>query len=91
MTFPGSKVPVDKRATLMTPTAKKYARCAVAQIGHDVMVSPYWVHELALWVQDRVPEFLKVPVVMSIHKGIRYHKKNVAKMAEKEGSNKKGN
>ena len=80
------------------------------------MVSPYWVHELALWVQarrhrrrmggaaapprradsrrssqDRVPEFLKVPVVMSIHKGIRYHKKNVAKMAEKEGSNKKGN
>lgn len=91
MSFPGSKVPVDKRATLMTPTAKKYARCAVAQvvparlarpvrvpahppprdparprrhdvarprsavarsqIGHEVMVSPYWVHELALWVQ----------------------------------------
>lgn len=40
--------------------------------------------------QDRVPEFLKVPVVMSIHKGIRYHKKNVKKMEEKEGNTKKG-
>ena len=29
---PRDQVPVDKRATLMTPTAKKYARCAVAQV-----------------------------------------------------------
>ena len=28
---------------------------------------------------------LKVPVIMKIHKGIRYHKKNIAKMQEKDG------
>ena len=39
---------------------------------------------------DRVPAFLKVPVGMSIHKGIRYHQKNVTQMEEKEGNTKKG-
>ena len=40
ITFPNSKVPVEKRATLSTPTAAKYARVAVARIGYDVMTSP---------------------------------------------------
>ena len=38
--FPNSKVAVEKRATLSTPTAATYARCAVARIGYDVMTSP---------------------------------------------------
>jgi len=91
MTFPNSKIPLEKRATFFTPTATRYARCSVAQIGNDVMISPYWVHDLALWIQDCIPEFLKVPVIMKIHKGIRYHKKNVAKMEEKQGCKNKNN
>ena len=51
MTFPNSKVAVEKRATLFTPTAKKFARASVAQIGQDTMVSPHWPHSLALLAQ----------------------------------------
>ena len=46
-----AQVPVEDRATIGTPTAKTYARYAVARIGYDTMVSPYWVHELFMWIQ----------------------------------------
>jgi len=84
MTFPGSKVPVEKRATAFTPTASKYARYAVARIGYDVMVSPYWAHELYIWIQERLPNFLKIKVIFDMHKKVRFHTKNKAKMEEKE-------
>lgn len=83
MSFPNSKVPVDKRATLFTPTARTYARYAVARIGYDVMVSPYWAHELYIWIQAQIPDFLKIRVVLNMHKGVRFHKKNVAIMEQK--------
>jgi len=83
MTFPGSKVPVEKRATLTTPTAKTYARFACARIGYDVMVSPYWAHEVYVWIQARIPDALKIMAILDMHKKVRYHKKNLAKMEEK--------
>ena len=55
MTFPNSKVAVEKRATLFTPTAKKFARASVAQIGYGTMVSPHWPHSLALLAQAYLP------------------------------------
>merc|ERR1719261_2184033 len=84
MVFPGSKVPVEKRATLATPTAAKYAKYAVARIGYDTITSPYWVHELALWVLSRVPDAIVGFATHKMHVGLRFHKKNVAKMAEKK-------
>jgi len=86
MTFPNSKVPAEKRATLMTPSPKAYARAAVARIGVDTMTSPYWTHELLLWLQGRIPDALVGPALLSMHKGIRFHKKNVAKMEAKSKS-----
>jgi len=86
MTFPNSKVPPEKRATLLTPTPQKYARAAVARIGVDTMTSPYWAHELLLWVQVRIPDALTGPALLSTHKAVRFHKKNVAKMEEKSKS-----
>jgi len=83
MTFPGSKVPVEKRASLTTPTASTYARYAVARIGFDVMVSPYWAHELYIWVQERLPDALKIMFILDMHKKVRFHKKNKDKMEEK--------
>ena len=83
MTFPNSKVPPEKRATLLTPTPQKYARAAVARLGLDTMTSPYWAHELLLWVQARIPDAVTGPALLHSHKGIRFHKKNVAKMEEK--------
>jgi len=83
MTFPGSKTPPEKRATITTPTAKTYARYAVARIGYDVMASPYWAHEVYVWLQERLPNALKIMVILDMHKKVRFHKKNTAKMEEK--------
>ena len=69
MVFPGSKVPVEKRATLATPTAAKYAKYAVARIGYDTITSPYWVHELALWVLSRVPDAIVGFATHKMHAG----------------------
>ena len=89
ITFPNSKVPVEKRATLSTPTAATYAKYAVARIGYDTMVSPYWVHELFMWCQARLPDGLVGGAIHSMHKGMRFHKKNVARMEEKVSATKK--
>jgi 17beta-estradiol 17-dehydrogenase / very-long-chain 3-oxoacyl-CoA reductase len=91
MTHPNSKVPVEKRATLATPTATAYARAAVARIGYDTMTSPYWLHEIYMWVQARLPDDLVGRAILSMHKGVRYHKKNKAKMEEKLAAQKKSN
>jgi 17beta-estradiol 17-dehydrogenase / very-long-chain 3-oxoacyl-CoA reductase len=82
--FPNSKVAHDKRASIATPTTKTYARYAVARIGYDTMVSPYWVHEIAVWLIARLDETLVGKVVLGMHKGVRFHKKNVALMEQKK-------
>jgi len=84
MVFPNSKVPPEKRATLMVPTPKKYARSAVAAIGQDTLISPYWVHEIAIWFGNRLPEFLVVQGILKMHLAVRFNKKCVAKMEEKQ-------
>ena len=114
--FTNQQVPPETRATTLTPTPQAYARAAVARIGLDTMTSPYWAHELLLWVQARrtlrtpprprrrcthrrparlssaprqalIPDAITGPALLSSHKGIRFHKKNVAKMEEKCGKN----
>lgn len=89
MTFPGSKVAPEKRSTLSTPTAPTYARYAASRIGYDTMVSPYWVHEMYLWVQAHLSDGLVGAACLSMHKGLRFHKKNVVKMTEKVAADKK--
>lgn len=89
MTFPGSKVPVEKRASLSTPTAKTYAKAAVAAIGYETMCSPYWAHALYVWVAERVPTFVASKGILQMHLGVRFHPKNKDKMAAKRGSGNK--
>ena len=63
---------------------RRYARSAVNAIGHDVLVSPYWVHELAIWVMSRLPTALVAKAVLKMHLAVRFNKKCVAKMEEKQ-------
>ena len=84
MVFPNSKVPPEKRATMMVPTTKKYAKYAVNAIGYDVLISPYWVHELAIWVGNHLPNFVVVKGILNMHLAVRFNKKCVAKMEEKQ-------
>lgn len=87
--FPNSKKPPAARASLGTPTPDTYARYAVARIGYDTMVSPYWVHELFMWVQARIPDSLIGAGVLKMHVGVRKHPKNVKLMEEKQAKTKR--
>ena len=85
MTFPGSKVPIDERATLLTPSATTFARASVARIGNGVMVSPYWAHGVYCWaVQHLLPDWLMIRLALKLHKQVRFHPKNKQKMEEKK-------
>ena len=44
---------------------------------------PHPLKQSPFGAQESIPEFIKAPVIMSMHKGIRFHKKNVARMKEK--------
>ena len=44
------------------------ARAAVARIGLDTMTSPYWAHELLLWLQMLIPDAAVGPALLSMHK-----------------------
>ena len=59
------------RASIGTPTPTVYAKYAVARIGYDTMVSPYWVHEIFMWLQARAPDELVGYMILVTHKGIR--------------------
>jgi len=83
MALPNSKAPVESRATLAMPSATTYARCAVKAIGYEVESCPYWAHALYMWVQARLPDFLKVLVIYKMHLKVRFHKKNKELMAKK--------
>jgi len=83
MTFPNSKVPVDKRASLMVPSMKTYARVSVNALGHEVMSCPYLPHALYMWLAARIPDSLKTSLIFDMHKKVRFHQKNVALMEKK--------
>lgn len=48
-----------------------YARAAVAAIGYETVVSPYWSHALQIWALKSLPEWLVASLTLSMHHGIR--------------------
>jgi len=69
--FVATKLVKIKNASLFVPTPAAYARSAVAAIGYDAVVSPYWTHALQIWALTNFPEWLVAPLVMKVHMGIR--------------------
>lgn len=69
------------RASLFTPSPAAYARAAVAAIGYDVLVSPFWLHSLQMYIFGCFPEWLVAYGAKSMHEGIRKRglKKDAAK------------
>ena len=37
---------------------------------YDVMASPYWAHEVYVWLQERLPNAIKIPVILKMHLGV---------------------
>jgi len=80
--FVTTKMAKIRKSSLTVPSPESYARCAVAQLGYGVAVSPYWAHSLQLWVLACLPEFVSVAITNSMHQTIR--KKGMKKEAGKK-------
>merc|ERR1719277_1367953 len=86
--FVATKMAKIRKTSLTVPSPANYARSAVAHIGYEDTVSPYWSHALQLWFQRQLPEFATIALVSNMHKGIR--KAGMKKEAKKAEEDKKG-
>lgn len=60
-----------RKASLFTPTPERFARDAVASIGHDSYSVPYWPHALQIGAMSILPDFFLRKVVAKTNLGIR--------------------
>jgi len=68
--FVATKLAKIKKTSLTVPSPAAYARSAVAHIGFEDSVSPYWSHALQLWAMRIIPEALSTSIVHKMHLGI---------------------
>merc|ERR1719203_2579102 len=85
--FVATKLAKIRKTSLTVPSPKAYASAAVAHIGYEDTVSPYWSHALQLWIQRQLPEFANIAIVRKMHLGIRKAgmKKEARLVEEKKG------
>lgn len=69
--FVATKLAKIKRTSLFVPSPRGYARSAVAAIGYEMLVSPFWTHALQIWVLTNLPEWIIATGTSMMHKGIR--------------------
>jgi 17beta-estradiol 17-dehydrogenase / very-long-chain 3-oxoacyl-CoA reductase len=80
--FVTTKLAKIRKPSLLVPTPATYARASVAKLGHETLVSPYWVHALQIWIYESLPTALFGKVAMAQHLGLR--KRALKKAAEKK-------
>jgi len=66
-----TKLAKIQKASLFVPSPSNYARAAVAAIGYETVVSPYWSHALQVWLLTALPEWVSSKVVLQMHLNIR--------------------
>ena len=66
-----TKLAKIRNASLFVCTPEVYARAAVACIGFETDVSPYWSHALQMFVIKSLPDFIMTRLTMLSHLGIR--------------------
>lgn len=69
--FVATKLAKIRKTSVTVPSPAAYAKSAVAHIGYEDTVSPYWSHAAQLWVQRMLPEFAIIKILTGMHKGIR--------------------
>jgi len=85
--FVATKLAKIKRASLFVASPAAYARAAIAAIGYETVVSPYWSHALQIWALTTLPEWLIAKLTMQMHQGIR--KAGMKKEGKLEGGSSK--
>lgn len=69
--FVATKLAKIRKASLFVASPKQYAKAAVAAIGFETVVSPYWSHALQVYLLTNLPEWIVSKLVMNMHMGIR--------------------
>ena len=88
--FVATKLAKIKRASLFVASPSGYARAAVASIGYESLVSPFWSHAIQIWLLNVLPEWIVTNFVMlPMHKGIRAAGMKKDAKAAAEGGDKK--
>ena len=68
--FVATKLAKIKNASLFVASPSGYARAAVAAIGYEALVSPYWSHALQIWFLTNLPEWMVAMGTLSMHLGM---------------------
>ena len=69
--FVATKLAKIKHASLFVASPSGYAKAAIAAIGYETVVSPFWTHALQIWALTTLPEWLMARVTMHVHMDIR--------------------
>lgn len=69
--FVTTKLAKLRKTSLFVASPAGYAKAAVAAIGYESLVSPYWSHALQIWFLTTAPEWLVVSITKNMHLGIR--------------------
>jgi len=84
--FVATKLAKIRNTSLTVPSPAAYARSAVAHIGYEDSVSPYWSHALQLWFLRQLPEWVNIKIGLTMHLPIRKAgMKKEARRAEEAG------
>ena len=69
--FVATKLAKIKHASLFVASPAGYAKAALAAIGYEKVVSPFWSHALQIWALTTFPEWLVAAATLQMHLGIR--------------------
>lgn len=69
--FVATKLAKIKNASLFVPSPNGYARSAVAAIGYDTVICPYWSHMLQMYLLDSLPSWIANKIVFGMHADLR--------------------
>jgi 17beta-estradiol 17-dehydrogenase / very-long-chain 3-oxoacyl-CoA reductase len=69
--FVATKLAKIKKASLFVASPSGYARAAVASIGYETVVSPFWSHALQMYFLLNLPEFIVANITKRMHLDIR--------------------
>jgi 17beta-estradiol 17-dehydrogenase / very-long-chain 3-oxoacyl-CoA reductase len=69
--FVATKLAKIRKASILTASPSGYARAAVAAIGYEAIVSPFWSHAAQMWIMENLPESISTGITFNMHLGIR--------------------
>ena len=69
--YVATKMSKIRRPSLTAPSPQTWVNAAVAHIGYETIITPYWVHGLMWWAISLVPEQFLNAYVLRLHLGIR--------------------